>query len=198
MDSAGWGQSATKRSEEAEGSGEQRRDSEPRFLVIGKVIGVHGVGGELKAQIISEDPHRFGRLEQVYAGLEDSEPVPWTLERFRLHKGHALLKFAHCRDRDTAQSYRGYLLHVPLEEAIPLEEGEYYEYQVLDLDVWTISGEHLGKVVEIIDTGANDVYVVHGAYPGHPEILLPAIKSVVLEIDLDGGRMVVELPEGLL
>ena len=184
--------------EKLQGSGEQRRASEPRFLVIGQVIGVHGVGGELKAQIVSEDPHRFDRLEHVYAGLEDSEPVPWMLERFRLHKGHALLKFAHCRDRDTAQTYRGYLLYVPIGEALPLEDGEYYEYQILDLDVWTVAGEHLGKVVEIIDTGANDVYVVHGAYPGHPEILIPAIESVVLEIDLESGRIVVELPEGLL
>ena len=198
MGPAGWRQSVATQAEKDQGSGEQRRASEPRFLVIGKVIGVHGVGGELKVQIISEDPHRFGRLERVYAGLEDSEPVPWLLERFRLHKGHALLKFAHCSDRNTAGTFRGYLLHVPLKEAIPLEEGDYYEYQILDLDVWTVSGEHLGKVVEIIDTGANDVYVVRGAYPGQPEILLPAIESVVLEVDLESGRMVVELPEGLL
>ena len=198
MDLADWEQSAVKMPEKVQGSGEQRGDSEPRFLVIGKVIGAHGVGGELKVQIISEDPHRFGRLEQVYAGLEDREPVPWMLERFRLHKGHALLKIANCSDRDTAQSLRGHLLHVPLEDAIPLEEGEYYEYQILDLDVWTVSDEHLGKVVEIIETGANDVYVVHGTYPGHREILIPAIEGVVIEIDLDSGRMVVELPEGLL
>ena len=198
MGPADCGQSVAKMPEKTQGSGEQGRASEPRFLVIGKVIGVHGVGGEMKVQIISEDPHRFGRLERVYAGLRDREPVPWVLERFRLHKRHALLKFAHCSDRDTANTFRGYLLHVPLEEAIPLEEGEYYEYQILDLEVWTVSDEHLGKVVEIIDTGANDVYVVHGTYPGHREILIPAIESVVLEIDLEGDRMVVKLPEGLL
>ena len=115
MDPADWGQSATKRSEKSLGSGEQRRASEPRFLVIGKVVGAHGVGGELKVQILSDDPHRFGRLEQVYAGLEAHEPVPWMLERFRLHKGRALLKFANCSDRDTAATLRGYLLQVPLD-----------------------------------------------------------------------------------
>lgn len=198
MDPADWGQSVAKRPEQTQGSGEQRRASEPRFLVIGKVVGAHGVGGELKVQILSDDPHRFGRLEQVYAGLDDHEPVPWMLERFRLHKGRALLKFANCSDRDTAASLRGYLLQVPLEEAIPLEEGEYYEYQIVGLDVWTVSDEHLGRVVEIIATGANDVYVVRGTYPGHPEILIPFIESVVLEIDLERGRIVVELPEGLL
>ena len=191
-------QSVAEWQDKAQGSGEQRGTSEPRFLVIGKVIGAHGIGGELKAQVISEDPHRFGRMEQIYIGLDEHEPEPRTVERFRLHKGRALLKLAGIYDRDTAASFRGYLLHVPFKDAIPLEEGEYYEFQILDLEVWTVSGEELGKVVEIIETGTNDVYVVRGTFPGHKEILIPAIESVVLEIDLEGARMVVELPEGLL
>jgi 16S rRNA processing protein RimM len=195
---ADWWQSVVKMPEKTHGSEKQRRDSEPRFLVIGKVLGAHGVGGELKVQVISEDPHRFGRMEQVFIGLEDDEPEPRALERFRLHKGNALLKLLGCDDRGTASSLRDYLLQVPIEDAIPLEEGEYYEFQILGLEVWTVSGEHLGKVVEVLATGANDVYVVHGTYPGHREILVPALESVVLEIDLEGGRMVVELPEGLL
>lgn len=198
MDLTDWRQSVAKWPEEAQGSGEQRRDSEPRFLVIGKIIGAHGIGGEVKAQVISEDPLRFGRMEQIYIGPDEHEPEPVTLEQFRLHKGHALLKLAGIGDRDAAASLRGQLLYVPFKDAIPLEEGEYYEFQILDLEVWTVSGEHLGKVVEIIETGANDVYVVRGTYPGHKEILIPAIESVVLEIDLESTRMVVELPEGLL
>jgi len=195
---ADWRQSVVKRPEEVQGSGKQRRDSEPRFLVIGQVVGAHGIGGELKVQVLSQDPHRFGRLEQVYIGLEEDEPEARVLERFRLHKGNALLKLAGCDDRDAAALLRGYLLQVPIQDAIPLEEGEYYEYQILDLEVWTVSGEHLGKVVEVLVTGANDVYVVQGAHPGHKEILIPALESVVLEIDLEGERMVVDLPEGLL
>jgi 16S rRNA processing protein RimM len=184
--------------EKTQGSGKQRRDSEPRFLVIGRVLGAHGVGGELKVQVISEDPHRFGRMEQVHIGLEEGDPEPRALERFRLHKGNALLKLVGCDDRDSATALRGYLLQVPIEDAIPLEEGEYYEFQILGLEVWTVSGEHLGRVVDVLATGANDVYVVHGTYPGHREVLIPALESVVLEIDLEGARMVVELPEGLL
>lgn len=198
MTQADWRQSVVSRPEEVQGSGKQRRDSEPRFLVVGQVIGAHGVGGELKVQVLSEDPHRFGRMEQVYIGLEEAEPEPRVLERFRLHKGNALLKLAGCDDRDAAALLRGYLLQVPIEDAIPLEEGEYYEYQILGLEAWTVSGEHLGKVVEVLVTGANDVYVVHGTYPGHREILIPALESVVLEIDLEADRMLVELPEGLL
>ncbi len=180
------------------GSGEQRRASEPRFLAIGRVVGVHGVRGELKVEILTQDPQRFGQLERVFVGLEGEEPVPWPLEAYRLHKGRALLKLAQCDDRNTAETLRGYLLQVPLEEAIPLEEDEYYEHQILDLDVWTVAGEHLGRVADIIYTGANEVYVVRSVAPVLREILIPAIEDVVLEVDLEAGHLVVELPAGLL
>ena len=198
MDLTDCSQSVANGPEEVQGSGAQRRDSEPRFLITGRVLGAHGLDGELKIQIVSEDPYRFGRLEQVYMGLEDDEPEPWVLERFRLHKGNALLKLAGCNDRDAATALRGYLLQVPLADAVPLEEGEYYEYQIVGLDAWTVAGEHLGKVVEIIATGANDVYVLQGVPPLPREILIPALESVVLEIDLERGRMLIALPEGLL
>jgi 16S rRNA processing protein RimM len=180
------------------GSGEKTRSPEPRFLTVGQVVGVHGVGGELKVALLTQDPHRFGRLERVLVGLEGQEPVPWPLEGYRLHKGHALLKLARCDDRNMAETLRGYLIQVPLEEAIPLEEGEYYEHQILDLDVWTAAGEHLGRVMEIIYTGANEVYVVRGTGPDRRDLLIPATEEVILEVDLEGGRLVVELLEGLL
>lgn len=183
--------------EDREGSGAQGRAPEPRFLVVGKVKGAHGLRGELKVEILTEDPHRFGLLKRVFIGLEEEEPVPWILEGFRLHKGQALLVVQGCQDRSSAEALRGQLVQIPLEEAIPLESDEYYEYQILGLEVWTSSGEFLGRVADIIETGANDVYVVAGPAPGHTEILLPAIEEVVVEIDLEAGRLVVELPEGL-
>ncbi len=180
------------------GSGEQGRAPEPRFLAVGEVVGAHGVHGELKVELLTDDPHRFARLERVFVGLEGQEPVSWPVEGYRLHKGRALLKLGHCHDRNTAQTLRGYLILVPLEEAIPLERGEYYEHQILGLDVWTVAGEHLGEIVEIIYTGANDVYVVRGTDPDRRQVLIPAIEDVVLKVDLEAGRLVVELLEGLL
>jgi 16S rRNA processing protein RimM len=186
------------------GSGGQGRAPEPRFLAIGQVIGVHGVRGELKVEILTDDPQRFGLLKEILVGLEDQEPVPWVLEGYRLHQGRALLKLRGCDDRVTAETLRGYLLQVRLEDALPLEEGEYFEYQIVGLEVWTAAGEHLGEVMEILHTGANDVYVVQGIGPdrrggrGPREILIPALEDVVLEVDLEDGRLVVELPEGLL
>jgi 16S rRNA processing protein RimM len=180
------------------GSGEQRRAPEPRFLVIGQVVGAHGVRGELKVQILTEDAQRFGLLEQVLLGLEDEEPVAWPLEGYRLHRGRALLKLRGCDDRSAAVAMRGYLVQVPREEAIPLEEGEYFEHQILGLEVWTAAGEPLGEVVDILYTAANEVYVVQGPNLGQRELLIPAIEDVVLEVDLEAGRLVVELLEGLL
>lgn len=181
-----------------QGSGEQRRAPEPRFLVIGQVVGAHGVRGELKVQILTEDALRFGLLEQVYVSLEDEEPVAWSLEGYRLHMGRALLKLKGCDDRTAAAALRGYLVQVPREEAIPLEEGEYFEHQILGLKVWTSAGELLGEVVDILYTAANEVYVVQGPNLGRRELLIPAIEDVVLEVDLEAGRLVVELLEGLL
>jgi 16S rRNA processing protein RimM len=180
------------------GSGEQRRAPEPRFLIIGQVVGAHGVRGELKVQILTEDAQRFGLLKQVLIGLEDEEPVAWPLEGYRWHTGRALLKLRGCDDRTAAAAMRGYLVQVPREEAIPLEEGEYFEHQILGLEVWTAAGESLGEVVDILYTAANEVYVVQGPNLGSRELLIPAIEDVVLEIDLEAGRLVVELLEGLL
>jgi 16S rRNA processing protein RimM len=162
------------------------------------VVGVHGLRGEVKVKILTHDPHRFRLLRQVYIGLGDDEPVPRRLEHYRLHKGMALLKLEGLDDRTSAEALRDYLVLVPVAEALPLEEGEFYEHQILGLAVWTAGGEHLGEVVDILYTGANDVYVVRGTTPQQPEFLLPAIADTVRQVDLEAGRLIVDLPEGLL
>jgi 16S rRNA processing protein RimM len=169
-----------------------RDGSEPRYLVVGKIVAPWGVRGEVKVAIETDFPERFKRLKRVYLG---EKATPSVLESSRLHKGHALLKLAGCEDRDAAEKFRGQLVQIPVEEAMPLGEDEYYVYQIVGLDVWTSEGEHLGKVSEILFTGANDVYVVQGE---KGETLIPAVEDVVLEVDLAGGRLTVELVEGLV
>jgi 16S rRNA processing protein RimM len=171
---------------------------EPRFLAVGEVVGAHGVEGEIKVTILTQEPERFGRLSRVWLGRDDQDPAPWVLEGYRLHKGRALLKLAGCDDRTMAQSLRANLVLVPLEEAIPLQEDEYYEHQIVGLVVWTTSGERLGEIVEILYTGANEVYVARSEDPARKEILVPAIEEVVREIDLESGRMTIEPLDGML
>lgn len=176
------------------GSGERGRTPEPRYLIVGRVSAPHGVRGELRVEIMTDDPHRFQSLQRVFIGQEAQEPVPRLLKGYRLHRGQVLLQIEGCDDRTTAETLRGMLIQVPREEAIPLEEGEYFEHQIVDLAVWTVDGECLGQIEEIVYTGANEVYVVRG---DDQQILIPAIKDVVQEVDLEAGRLIVELPEGL-
>lgn len=180
------------------GSGGQGRSPEPRYLVVGLIVGAHGLRGELKVDLLTDDPHRFGQLERVYIGYEDAEPEPWSLLGYRLHRGQVLLQLEGCAARTEAEALRGSWVQVPLAEALPLGEDEYYEYQVVGLDVWTTAGAFLGQVMEVIYTGANDVYVVHDPASGRREVLIPAIDDVVLQVDLEAGRLVVALPDGLV
>jgi 16S rRNA processing protein RimM len=154
------------------------------------------VGGELKVAIVSDDPQRFARLQRVFLGPDDETPLPCRVESTRLHGGHVLIKLEGCDDRTAALAQRDTLLFVPLEEAIPLAEDEYYEHQIVGLEVWTTAGEFLGKVVDILYSRANEVYVVQDESTRR-EILLPAIEEVVQTIDLEAGRLVVHLMEGL-
>ncbi|MGA9348734.1 MAG: ribosome maturation factor RimM [Anaerolineae bacterium] len=164
----------------------------PRYLVIGRVARPWGTQGELKVEIMTDFPDRFALLRKVYLG---PEAVPFALEGFRLHKGSALLKLEGCHDRAAVERLRGQLVQIPIEEAMPLDQDEYYEYQIVGLTVWTKEGEYLGTVDEVISTGSNDVYIVRGK---GREILIPAIEDVVLEVNLAKRRLIVELMEGLI
>jgi len=163
----------------------------PTHLAIGRILSPHGVKGEVQAEVLTDFPERFARLKTVYLG-EDRRPE--VLEGARIHGRRILLKFAHYEDRDEAEELRGELVYVPIEEAIPLGDDEYYVYEIVGLKVWTTEGEYLGRVEEVLHTGSNDVYVVRKA---DEEILIPAISGVVLKVDLDEGRIEVRLAKGL-
>jgi len=106
-----------------------------------------------------------------------------------------LLTLVGVDDRDAAEALRGQWIYVAIEDALPLGEGEYYHFQIVGLQVITAEGEALGRITEILPTGANDVYVIQGP---RGEILVPALEGVILNVDLPNGRMIVRLPEGLL
>lgn len=178
--------------EQNRGSGASRRRPEPHYLAIGRIVRPFGVRGELRVELLTDYPEQLGRLRRVYVG---PEAEPWAVEGIRLHKDAALLKLVGCDDRTVAEGLRGVLVQIALRDAVPLEEDEYYEHQIVGLAVVDEDGTSLGEVTEIISTGANDVYVVVGPVG---ELLLPAIESVILDIDLDADRIVVHLPEGLL
>ena len=165
---------------------------EPSFLVIGVVGKAHGLGGEVRVIPETDQPERFTWLEVVYVGKEEPQPV--VVESARVHQNTVLLKLTGYDDRDAAETLRGEWLQVPEAEAIPLEEGEYYLYQIKGLSVVTEEGEALGELVDIIETGANNVFVIQGE---QGQLLLPDIDEVILNIDFEIGRITVHLLPGL-
>lgn len=146
--------------------------------------------------IFTDDPEVLFDLDMLYLGRRDEDPRPYGLQGIRFHKRHALLTLEGVIDRNEAELLRGVDVYLPREWIPPLEEGEFYVHQIVGLRAVTLSGEDLGTVKDVIFTGANEVYVVHG--DAHGEILLPAIEDVIREIDLDAGEMRVELLEGLV
>jgi 16S rRNA processing protein RimM len=151
----------------------------------------------LRVGIITDYPERLGQHACFYLASPDSpEAVQrYLVEKLRRHRGALLLKLGGCDDRNAADELRGMLVQIPIEAAAPLEEGEYYHFQLIGVRVETEGGEWLGQVVEVLATGANDVYVVRGPWG---EVLLPAVDDVVLELDLELKRMVVHLLPGML
>ncbi len=170
---------------------------EPRYLLVGRVTRPHGLRGELRVEIITAYPERLGEHACFYLAYPDSPDVVqrYTVLGMRFHKKALLLQLEGCEDRNRAEEFRGMLVQIPVEDAVTLEEGEYYLFQLDDVRVETDDGEWLGQVVEVIETGANDVYVVRGP---RGEVLLPAIEQVVLSLDLEARLMVVHLMPGLL
>ena len=180
----------------SEGSG-RARTPEPRYLLVGRVLRPHGVRGELRVEIITNYPERLAQHACFYLAQPDSPDVArrCPVEGMRLHRKVLLLKFKGCDDRNAADELRGMLVQIPIEEAVPLEEGEYYLFQLIGVRAETEDGEWLGQIVDVIETGANDVYVVRGP---RGEVLLPAIDDVILDLDLESKQMVVHLIPGLL
>ena len=166
-----------------------------RYLAIGRIVRAHGVQGEVSMTVLTEFPERFETTKQVYLGNE-VEATPYTLEGYRWHKQNLLLTLAGVNDRTEAEKLRNLLVQVPVEEAVPLPEGEFYLYQLVGLKVVTASGQPLGHLVDVLETGANNVYVVEDATG--KQLLLPAIAEVVKTIDFEQRQMTVELLDGLI
>ena len=164
----------------------------PRHLIIGRVLKSFGVHGELKIEILSDFPERFASLRQVFIG---DDAKSFSVESARLHSGAALLKLAGIDTPEDAATLREQLVRIATAEAVVLPENRVYLYQLIGLRVKTTDGRLLGELTDVLDTRANDVYIVHD---GTHEILLPAIPDVVKEINVERGEMIVELIDGLV
>ena len=165
---------------------------EPDHLVVGRIVRPHGIRGELIVEPYSET---IRSLEAGSVVFIKSPENPYTILALRNHRNRLILRIEGCEDREAAERFRGAELQIPTPDAEPLPEGVYYRWQILGLTVKEDTGRLLGTVAEILETGANDVYIVRG--DDTRELLLPAIKDVILEVDLERGQILVQLPDGL-
>ncbi|MCP5098757.1 MAG: 16S rRNA processing protein RimM [Chloroflexi bacterium] len=166
--------------------------AEPHFLVIGKILKPHGVRGEMRVLPYTDLPERFTWLKSVYMGQR--KPKLIEVESVRFHKNLILLKLVGYDSRESIDSLRNQWLQVPESEAIPLKEDEYFLYQLEGLTVKTDEGELLGTIKQVIETGANNVFVIKGS---RGELLIPDTKEVILDIDFDADLMLVHIIDGL-
>jgi 16S rRNA processing protein RimM len=165
---------------------------EPEFLAVGKLRRPHGVHGEILMEVLTDFPERLKPAVKLYIG---DEHRPLSLAKCRTSGNGMLVSFDGYDTPEKAGELRNLLVYVLAADRPPLPEGEYYQHQLIGLRVVTEDEEILGTLTEILETGANNVYVVRP--PTGPEVLLPAIESVVREVNLERKEMRVHLLPGL-
>ena len=165
------------------------------FLRVGVISSTHGVRGEVKVFPTTDDPGRFRALRQVVldTGKEYKE---LEITGVKFFKNQVILKFKGYDNINEIEPYKGKDLLVSRENAVPLEENENFIVDLIDMTVVTDTGETLGILTDVLKTGANDVYVVENTEG--KELLLPAIRDCILDVNVEEKRMLVHVLEGLL
>lgn len=165
------------------------------LLRVGVIANTHGIRGEVKVFPTTDEKERFKDLKKVILDIGKEQKV-LEIQSVRFFKNLVILKFKGIDNINDIEMYKGKDLLVTREDAVPLEEGEYFIADLLDLDVYSDEDEKIGVLYDVMQTGANDVYVVKTEEG--KEILLPAIDECILDIDLEENRMTVHIMEGLL
>lgn len=165
------------------------------ILQVGAVTSTHGIAGEVKVFPTTDDPKRFRRLKSV---LLDTGRGMTELEitSVKFFKNMVILKFKdHDRIEDVVK-FKGKSLYVTRENAVKLKKNEYFIADLVGMDVFTEDGERLGRLTDVLQTGANDVYEV--TLDDGRQVLIPAIRDCILQVDVGQNEMKVHLLEGLL
>lgn len=167
----------------------------PRYVAVGHIVAPHGIRGEVKVELMTDFPERYRPGAKFYLGdLAGTAVTPVQVTAARPHQDAMLVKLASVPDRNAAELLRDQYLLILEEDLMVLGEHENYVHDLIGLQVFAADGEVLGELTEVLFTRANDVYVVTGP---QGEVLLPALREVVLHVDLAARRMTVAVPDGL-
>lgn len=165
-----------------------------QFLQVGVISSTHGVRGEVKVFPTTDDPERFLELKNVILDA-GKEQISLEIQNVKFFKQFVILKFKGIDNINDIEKYKGRPLLVSREDAVDLEEDEYYIADLIGMEVITDEGEK-GTLTDVIETGANEVYVVE--FETFGEVLLPAIHECILEVDIEKMQMKVHLLPGLI
>lgn len=166
-----------------------------QMLQVGVITQTHGVRGEVKVFPTTDDPVRFKELKHVVLDT-GKETLPLEIENVKFFKQFVILKFKGYDNINDIEKYKRCPLLVEREDAVPLEEDEYFIADMIGLSVVTEDGEEFGILKDVIVTGANDVYIIDNSSYG--EVLVPAIKECILDVDIEAGMMKIHLMDGLI
>ena len=165
------------------------------YLRVGVISSTHGLKGEVKVFPTTDDPERFRELKQVLLDTGKGY-LPLKITGVRFFKNQVILKVREFQDINEVDRYRGRDLLITRDQAVPLAENENFITDLIDLEVFDDTEQRLGILTDVLQTGANDVYVVET--DEGKEILLPAIKDCILKVDLEKQEMLVHVLPGLL
>lgn len=164
------------------------------MFTVGRIVNTHGIKGEIKVMPTTDDPKRFKKLKSIFVERKTMET--YEIESVRYHKDFVLLKLKGIDDMNAAELLKGSILKIDRKDSLPLKEDEYYISDLFGLQVFTEEERFLGELVDVIETGSNDVYVVR-KQDRAKDLLLPAIKQVIKKVDIAEQKMTVHLLEGL-
>lgn len=167
---------------------------EDSMLRVGIFANTHGIAGEIKVYPTTDDAQRFKKLKKVYLDT-GKDMLEWEIANVKFFKNMVILKFKGINNINDIEKYKGKDLYITREQAVPLEEGEYFLCDIIGARVVTEDETELGTIKEVLQTGANDVYIIESQ--NKKEILLPVIKECILDIDFEHKIVKAHLMPGL-
>ena len=166
-----------------------------QLLQVGVISTTHGIKGEVKVFPTTDDAKRFKKLKQVYLDT-GREKLVLEIEGVKFFKQFVILKFKGIDDINSIEKYKGRSLFVDREHAVKLKKDEYFIADMIGMEVYTEEGSLFGSLRDVMETGANDVYII--STKEHGDVLIPAIRDCILDVNVEENRMTIHLMEGLI
>ena len=165
------------------------------FLQVGAIANTHGIAGEVKVFPMTDDIKRFKKLKEVYLDTGRERKLLHVVS-CKFVKNQPVLKFKEFTNINEVEVYKRKGLFVTRDQAVPLGKDEYFIADLIGMKVSTDEGEELGTLSDVMQTGANDVYVIDTEE--HGEVLVPAIRECILDVDIENQKMKIHLMDGLI